>query len=86
MHGQQNIKLKQTINMETIRFVPTFDNHFRVMVEEGKENNLRSLRVKCLIFKISNLMTIRSEEFEFFKLHRCLILITINRIRSSKRH
>jgi hypothetical protein len=27
MHGQQNIKLKQTINMETIRLVPTFDNH-----------------------------------------------------------
>jgi hypothetical protein len=31
-------------------------------------------------------MTMRSEKFEFFKLHRCLILITINRTCSSKRH
>jgi hypothetical protein len=36
MHGQQNIKFKQTINMETMRFVPTFDNYLTSYGWEGQ--------------------------------------------------
>jgi len=88
---------KQTMNMETVRFVSIFDKYLTIYGRDQQRRASRSLCemhiscFQCIIFHDRSVM------FEIFYLHACLISITIthslawkqfwgNGICSSKRH